>query len=149
MRKILFFAIALVAGALAFTSCEDGNKVNNPLVGTWRHQTEPAEDSGWFSVCLYTFNNDGTFASYDYAYGPGADLSKPHDGFVRKGTYEIKDDIITLHCEKYGQVHEGTEEFYEDGQPMDETVKFRLDGSTLYLTFNFDSNNPWTVAFEK
>ena len=40
MKKFLFFAIALVAGALAFTSCD--KKVDSPLVGTWEYITDPA-----------------------------------------------------------------------------------------------------------
>ena len=38
MRKFFIFAIALVASALVFTSCENNNA--NGLVGTWSRDSE-------------------------------------------------------------------------------------------------------------
>ena len=150
MKKILFFALALIASALVLTSCEGGKKVDSPIVGTWRYQTDPAPDSGWFGVYIMTFNSNATFASYDYAYGPNADLDAPHDGFVWRGKYEIKDDIITLHYEKYGMAYgDGTEEFDPEYEGGDEQLKFRLEGNILYLTREYGTGYAWEAPYTK
>ena len=149
MKKILFFAMALVACALAFTSC-DKNKVDSPVVGTWRYQTPPAPDSGWFGVYIFTFNGDGTFALYDYAYGPGADLSKPYDGFVWRGPYEINGDIITIHKEKYGMAKaDGTEEYDDEWQSEDEKLKFSINGNIMHITRDYGTDYPWEADYTK
>ena len=117
MRKILFFALALVAGVLAFTSCkkdkngaDDPSTSSNPLCGTWRYKSDPAPDSGWYCVYTFEFKADGTFSFLDQAFAPGA--KDQHDGFITRGSYEIKDDVITLHKEKKGELRNG-EEYYK------------------------------------
>ena len=55
MRKFFIFAIALVASALALTSCE-GNKIDSPIVGTW---AQIHEDMEYF----ITFDGKGNYTS--------------------------------------------------------------------------------------
>ena len=150
MKKLFIFAMAFVASALVFTSCDNNtNKVDSPLVGSWRHQTDPAPDSGWFGVYIVNFEANSTFALYDYAYAGGSG-TEPHDGFVWKGTYEIQEDIVTVHYEKYGMAYgDGREEFDKEYEPNDEQMKFRFEGQTLILTREYGTGYAWTAAYTR
>lgn len=148
MKKILFFAIALVAGALAFTSCDSKkDNIDSPLVGTWRYQTPPAPDSGWYGVYIFTFKANGTFSLIDEAHAPGSE--EMHDGFIWEGPYEIKDDIITIHKDKMGELHGDKIEYYTDYEPSDEKIKFALNGNKLTLTRDYGTEDPWTAEYTK
>ena len=148
MKKFFIFAFALVAGVMAFTSC-DPNKVDSPLVGTWRYQTDPSPDSGWFCVYKVTFNGDGTFAYYDFAFA-GGEATEAYDGFVWRGSYEIKEDIATVHFEKYGMAESnGKETFNDEFEPYDEQMKFRIEGNKLHLTREYGTDYTWTATYTK
>ena len=116
MKKFFIFAIALVFGALTFTSC-DKNKVDSPLVGTWEYITDPAPDSGWWGVYIFTFKADGTFNHIDEAHAPGSE--EMHDGFIWTGPYEINGDIITIHKAKMGEIIDDKISYYDDYEPED------------------------------
>ena len=150
MKKILFFAFALVASVLAFTSCdpkEKGNTPENPLYGTWRYKTPPAPDSGWYCVYTFEFKSDGTFSFLDQAFAPGA--KDQHDGFITRGSYEIKDDVITLHKEKKGELRNGEEYYYDEYEPETENMKYHIDGNKLHLTRENDSEIAWDETYTK
>ena len=145
MKKILILALVLAAGVMAFTGCKkDKDKVDSPLVGTWRHQTDPSPDSGWYCVYIAKFGGDNSFAYYDFAYaGPSA--TQAHDGFVWRGTYEINEDIATVHFQKYGEVVSDGKEVYDDTfEPYDEKMKFRIEGNFLHLTREYGTPHAWT-----
>ena len=146
MRKFFIFAIALVFGALTFTSC-DKNKVDSPLVGTWEYITDPAPDSGWWGVYIFTFKADGTFNHIDEAHAPGSE--EMHDGFIWTGPYEINGDIITIHKAKMGEIIDDKISYYDDYEPEDEQMKFSLSGNELTITRYYDTDYPWTAVYYK
>lgn len=146
MKKILFFAFALVASALTLTSCKS-DKADNPLVGTWKYVTEPAEDSGWYGVYTFTFTDENTFSLIDEAHAPGSE--EMHDGFIWRGPYEVKDDIITIHKEKMGELRDGKETYYEDYEPEDEKMKFAINDNKLTLTRDYNTEYAWSAVYIK
>ncbi|MBQ7531681.1 MAG: hypothetical protein IJT12_08225 [Paludibacteraceae bacterium] len=147
MKKSLFFAIALVASVLAFTSC-DGNNAANPLQGTWVYQTDPAPDSGWYGVYTLIIKDGKNFRFTDEAHAPGE--SEAHDMMVMEGEYETKDDILTLHYQKHGWIHGDQEEFIPDWEGYDEQIKYTLEGKKLTLIRNFqEGDNSFTEIYTK
>ncbi|MBR2265376.1 MAG: hypothetical protein IJ882_01680, partial [Paludibacteraceae bacterium] len=77
MKKIFLFALALVAGVVAFTSCDKKDKENvNPLVGTWKCSVERE-----WSTIHYTYVFDETNFSF-------TDQNNV-DTKIDKGTYEL------------------------------------------------------------
>lgn len=146
MRKFLFFAFALVASVLAFTSCE-GNKIDSPIVGTWKYVTDPAPDSGWWGVYTFTFGGNGMFSLIDEAHAPGSE--EMYDGFIWTGPYEINGDIITIHKNKMGEYSGGKTKYYDDYEPSDERLKYSLSGNKLTLTRDYGTDYPWTEVYTK
>lgn len=126
MKKIFSFAVALVACALAFTSCQ--TKIDSPLVGWWSAPTiivdETSQeregrndlnfiDNGQFQQNMYY---DGTF-----------------DGFYAKGTWSVKGDKVTINKTVYGKISNNN--FIPDNsfKPYSEEYTWRIDGHYLYL----------------
>lgn len=147
MKKILFFALVLAAGMTVFTSCKKKDKIDSPIVGTWKYVTEPAEDSGWYGVYTFTFKADGTFSLIDEAHAPGTE--QMHDGFIWTGPFEINEDIITIHKEKMGEIIDDKISYYEDYEPSDEKMKFSISGNNLTLTRDYGTDYPWTAVYIK
>ena len=146
MKKFFIFAIALVASVLTFTSCNP-NKVDSPLVGTWKYVTEPAEDSGWYGVYTFTFKANGTFSLIDEAHAPGSE--DMYDGFIWTGPYEINGDIVTIHKEKMGELRDGKTVYYEDYEPSDEQMKFAISGDKLTLIRDYGTDYAWSAVYTK
>ena len=129
MKKFFFFAIALVACVLAFTSCDPTPKIDSPLVGSWSvgtyvvdettHQERSARnwlhfiDNGQFQQNLYY---DGTF-----------------DGFYAKGSWSVKGDKVTISKSTSGKINNNN--FVEDSSYKPNTVEYtwHIDGHYLYL----------------
>ena len=88
MKKILFFAIALVASVLTFTSC-NGNNPNDPLVGTWQHIEDYGDARSEQKV---TFDGRDNFTYSDFKYMG----DQVHYGQIIKGSYKIDGDIVTI-----------------------------------------------------
>ena len=145
MKKVLFFAFALVASVLAFTSCK-GNKIDSPIVGTWKYATDPTPDSGWWTEYTFTFGGDGMFSLLDVAH-PGTE--EVYDGFIYTGSYEINGDIITLHKNKMGEYSNGQTKYYQDYEPNDERMKFSLTGNKLTLTREYGTDYAWEEVYTK
>ena len=87
MKKLLFFALALVAGVMAFTSCNKKETVESPIVGTWMRV---AGASDFF----YTFGEDGTYQRIEDYYMNGRDVVA-HEHIVGDGTFKIDGDVIS------------------------------------------------------
>lgn len=136
MKKFLFFAFALVASVLAFTSCE-GNNADNPLVGTWEY------DDG-NSILTVTFTADYKFDFRDYVYH---DKSKDCNYF--EGTYSIKGDIATAHVTGHGWYYDGEKNPVPNWEPEDEQMKFKVEGNQLTLTRFYGEDYAYTVTYIK
>ena len=135
MRKFFIFAFALVASALALTSCE--NNTDNPLVGTWDYNTE----NDILSV-IFKANNSCEFR--DYVYG---DKSKDCNYF--EGTYTINGDIITAHITGHGWYYDGVKEPVVGWEPEDEKMKYSINGNTLTLTRYYGEDYAFTNTYTK
>lgn len=144
MKKILFFAFALVAGVLALTSCDKKNEPsNNPLVGTWTCKT-PVRDAQ-NSVYTFIFDEAYNFSFEDLYYQYGSFW----DGQLKTGTYEIdlEKSICTLHYQRAktwgrGPTQEGP--FVEDEQ-----IKYEVKGDTLNVIRGYGSEYPWNEQYIK
>ena len=146
MRKFLFFALAQVAGALAFTSCDNGNSVDSPLVGKWF--TQPAED-------LYdeiTFDGKGNYVAVEDYYfydDAGKLIPTPHEHVVIKGSYTIDGDIATVHQTSQTISMDGGKAENIEWEPTDEQMKFKVEGKTLTLTRNYGTDYAWDLILTK
>lgn len=136
MKKSLFFAIALVASVLAFTSCEKKDKVENPLVGTWKYSV----DQGW-SIIYYTYVFDET----NYSFSDKNNV----DEQIKKGTYELNQ------TECNGVLHQKTKTM-NDGHtnqtvPDEEDIRFKyvIDGNKLTITIGLDWERPSEITLTK
>lgn len=139
MKKLFIFAIALVAGALAFTSCE--KEPSNPLVGTWTYQT-PVRD-GQQNTYTFIFDEKNNFSFEDLYYQYGSFW----DGRQQTGTYDIDEakSIVTLHYTHTkvwgrGPTHESP---YED----EEQIKYEIKGDTLNVIRGYGSEYPWNEQY--
>ncbi len=147
MRKFLFFAFALVAGALAFTSCDNSNDPNNPLVGTW---------SVWQSGDFYneiSFDGNSTYTTiqdyYFYDGEAGELIPTPHEHVVIKGSYTIDGDIVTIHQTSQTISMDGGAAENIEWEPEDEQIKFKVEGNTLTLTRNYGTEYQSEQVFTK
>ena len=127
MKKYFYFAIALVACALAFASCNP--KIDSPLVGWWSagtyvvdettHQERAARndlnfiDNGQFQQNLYY---NGTF-----------------DGLYAIGTWSVKGNKVTISKSTSGTI--SNNDFIPDSsfKPYTEDYTWRIEGHYLYL----------------
>jgi len=140
MRKFLFLAIALVASALVFTSCE-GNKIDSPVVGTWA-QTEA--DMDYF----ITFDGKGNYTYINDYYMYGRD-TVPHEHVVIEGSFKIDGDIITVHNDKETISMDGGPAENIEWEPYDEQMKFSIQGNTLHLTRQYGTEYAWEEEWTK
>ena len=145
MKKILFFAFVLVAGALAFTSCDkkDGNNPNDPLVGTWAQWDEASEN-------IITFDGKGNY-TYTKNYYFALESEVPHESFKVYGSYTIEGDLIYIHNTKQTISMDGeTPEEWPGNEPEYETMKYRIENNTLHLTRHYDTPDySWEEVFTK
>lgn len=136
MKKTLFFVLALVASVLAFTSCEKKDKVENPLVGTWKYSV----DQGW-SMIYYTYVFDET----NYSFSDKNNV----DEQIKKGTYELNQTECT------GVLHQKTKTMI-DGHtnqtvPDEEDIRFKyvINGNSLTITIGLDWERPFEITLTK
>ena len=140
MKKILFFAFALVASVLAFTSCnkEDKNEptVQNPLVGTWTATV----DRGW-SIIEYTL----IFEETNYSLSDKNNV----DTKINAGTYDVNLEKQT------GVMHQKTVTFISDVQndtfpnEEDHPFTYSIKDKTLNITIDPDEDHPMTLTLTK
>ncbi len=136
MKKTLFFVLALVASVLALTSCEKKDKVENPLVGTWKYSF----DADW-SMIYYTYVFDET--NYSFTDQNNVDTQ------IKKGTYELNQ------TECNGVLHQKTKTMI-DGHtnqtvPDEEDIRFKyvIDGNKLTITIGLDWERPMEITLTK
>ena len=146
MKKILFFAFALVASVLALTGCE-GNNPNNPIVGTWMYENEPWNGSTDYSRMYAIFNEDFTFELQErWVYSGVEDENFNY----MAGTYEFKNGNIVLASFKTHGWYYGNEKTTVPGfEGWDEQIHYSVDGNTLTLIRGYGSSNPETEVYTK
>jgi len=137
MKKFLFFAIALVASALAFTSCDKKDKENvNPLVGTWTATV----DRGW-SIIEYTL----IFEETNYSLSDKNNV----DTKIDAGTYDVNLEKQT------GVMHQKTVTFISDVQnetfpnEEDHPFTYSINDKTLNITIDPDKDHPMKLTLTK
>lgn len=135
MKKILFFALALVAGALAFTSC-DKNKVDSPLVGTWESHRE---DVPHYRQLNFFANGNVDYREY------------MEDGIYNtmEGTYSIKGDTYTAHFTRHGWNYGEGVEYIPDWDGYDDYAKFSISGNEATITHLYGTSDAYTVTYTK
>ena len=145
MKKFFIFAIALVASALAFTSCE-GNKIDSPIVGTWAQIQEDMED-------FITFDGKGNYTFienyYFYDQETGKKIEIPHEHIVIKGSFKIDGDIITVHNDTETISMDGGPAESIEWEPYDEQMKFSISGNTLHLIRDYGTEYAFEQEFYK
>ena len=126
MKKILFFAFALVASVLAFTSCE-GKDTGDVLTGTWAYNVE-AKQTGGVYECV-TFSGKDAFAFERCIYNANGSIHVGPDKLV--GTYVIEGNTFTatMHYEGDEQQHVNKYEFAIEGKTLTATL---IEGGTFY-----------------
>ena len=142
MKKILFFALALVAGVVAFTSC-DNNKISSPIVGTWGESDGDIDE-------FYTFNSNGTLQRIEDYYMYGRE-TVAHEHIVANGTFQIKGDVVEVTLLSIYVYMDGSTkgEDFGDFWPRQESMKFKVEGETLTLIHNYDTEDAWSETLTK
>ena len=134
MKKVLFFAIALVASVMTFTSCE--KKEVNPLIGTWTATV----DRDW-SIIEYTL----IFEETNYSLSDKNNV----DTKIDAGTYDVNLEKQT------GVMHQKTVTFISDVQnetfpnEEDHPFTYSINDKTLNITIDSDEDHPMKLTLTK
>lgn len=145
MKKSLLFALALVAGVLAFTSCDGNNPETNPLVGTWSYTNQPLADGG-YSIMSVVFTGDWKFELREQWFINGK-LDESYS--FMEGTYSIKGDVASLHYTGHGHDHNGERQYAYSFEPFDEKIQFSVNGNTLTLVRYYGEEHTTTETYTK
>ena len=140
MKKVLFFAIALVASALVFTSCEKNS--DNPLVGTWQYIEDYGPDRTEKKV-IFEGSNKFTYSEYMYL------NDQVHYGYMYKGTYKIDGDMVYVHYTGFMSTIDGEMHEHSDFEPYDDQFKYSIDGKTLTITYLPGTGSDYTETYTK
>ena len=133
MKKFFSLVIALVACALTFTSCQP--KIDSPIVGGWNTRgvlvvVDPASGASVEREVSHSLNffDNGQYQYNIYYYGT-------FDGYVKRGTWSVKDNNLTIRTEKAGKIR-NNEFVYDDFTRKEEVVTWRIENHYLYLTYD-------------
>ena len=146
MKKFFTFAIALVASALALSSCQP--TIDSPLVGSWNARgLLYVEDEGedYETLRMFHFFDNGDFQYNEYLYT--SDGIASNDGYILTGSWSVDGDILTLHKKKYGTCHAGQNTFDSSFKPSDETNKWFIDGHYLHLIRLYGTEDAFEETF--
>jgi hypothetical protein len=124
MRKILFFALTLVAGVVAFTSCEKKD-AENPLVGTWVY--EDGEQGEFHFKHTITIGNNSDF---EYTLKALYSEENVHFGYTWNGDYAINGDTVTIHFKHMTWYQNWDAENFETHT---EQFVYTIDGNRMTL----------------
>ena len=134
MKKIFSFAVALIACALAFTSCDP--KIDSPLVGGWLiNGTLTIVDPSTGTSTTYDAEHSiNFFDNGQYQYN--IYIKNTFDGIYYRGTWSVKENQVTIRTQKYGPIKDNT--FYVDSsfQPKEEVATWEIKDHYLYLTYS-------------
>ncbi len=155
MKKILFFALALVASLLVFNAC-NANKQNTPsdpqdsekpandstatqdstlvnkLVGTWFYSD--GEEDTFHQEYTVTIDDKQNF---DFTLKAIEVDKTVHYGYTEKGDYEIKGDTALLHFKELTWHHEWDPDNME--LPRTEIFTYAIKGDTMHLNWLDDT----------
>lgn len=126
MKKFFSFAVALVASALAFTSCNV--KIDSPLVGWWSAPTVMIDENLQERMGRNDLNfiDNGQFQQNEYFNGT-------FDGYYAMGKWSVKDNKVTIRKNTYGTIKNNN--FIPDSnfKPYEQQFTWRIEGHYLYL----------------
>lgn len=130
MRKFLFFAFALVAGALAFTSCEKGNEPE--LKGTVYHYrgTSWVGEDNPYEHDVYIALEDNQKMTMKWVGVKTSADAEPVTLYLYDGIWEGDDEGYHIHCDALPQL--------PDGKPFDKWESFDIDGWCDATSCSFD-----------
>ena len=126
MRKFLVFALVLVAGVLAFTSCEKKD-VDNPLVGTWVYEDGEEGDFHFKHTVTIGAQND-----FEYTLKALYSEENVHFGYTWDGDYVINGDTVTVHFQ-HMTWHQNWDE--ENFEVHTEKFVYVIDGNKMTLNW--------------
>ena len=144
MKKTIFAALccALVS-ALAFTSCE--TKIDSPLVGGWNlrgtlTEIDVTTGSAVEYDVLYSlhFFDNGQFQHNIYYYDDQG-YTTPN-GYVKQGTWSVKDNIVTFRTQKSGKIRNNEFIYDSSFQPTTDEATWRIENHYLYLIYASDGH---------
>ena len=151
MKKFIIFAMALVAGAMTFTSCEK-DKIDSPLVGTWEDVVtyyDEGRDLSTIMESIITFDGKGNYVLEEGKYFQyGKSERETHGRGIEHGSYSIDGNLVTVHHEESMTIYNGhtgkmEEQPEENLRHYDEQLRFSIDGNKLTLIRNLNGTNPY------
>ncbi len=127
MKKSLFFAIALVASVLAFTSCEK----NEPeLKGTVYHYRGISWADFQYEHDVYIGLEDNYKMTMKWVGVKTSADAEPVTLYLYDGIWEGDDEGYHIHCDALPQL--------PDGKPFDKWESFDIDGWCDATSCSFD-----------
>ena len=141
MKKILFFALALVAGVLAFTSCNP----NEPeLVGTVYHYkgvSDVRNGSAYEHEVYIALDDKSHKMTMKWVGVKASDDAEPVTLYLYNGSYEKEENGYHIHCDGTPQL--------PDGKPFDKWESFDVDGwcDAEYCDFDYHINGTTGAIF--
>lgn len=136
MKKFFSFAIALVASALAFTSCENEAKIDSPLVGGWNTRGEltlidesTGESKTYDADHSFTFFDNGQWQYNIY-------IHDTFNGVYKRGTWSVKENKLTLRTQISGTISNNNFTPKSGFQPTEEVVTWYIEDHYLFLTYS-------------
>lgn len=148
--------MALVAGAMTFTSCEK-DKIDSPLVGTWEQVEtyyDPVGKVTTIMEAIITFDGKGNYVLEEGKYFDWDEGGKEtHGRGIERGSFSIEGDLVTVHHEEsmtiYNPYSGKMEEQPEENlRHYDEQLRFSIDGNKLTLIRNLNGTNPYRSSTE-
>ena len=128
MKKFLFFALALVASVLAFTSC---NPANEPeLKGKVYHYHGISYTEFEFEHDVYISIEENNKMTMKWVGVKTSETAEPVTLYLTNGVWEGEDGGYHIHCDALPQL--------PDGKPFDEWESFDIDGWCGEETCSFD-----------
>ena len=145
--RLLTATIMLTFVMSCFNACGLFTDPDTPLVGTW------ALVGGDTTL---VFKNGYTFSTKQHSVTIQEDKEPRylHYSEIFNGSYELKDDILTLHYEN-GTYKSNVDDNYaehpfENFQPYDERIRIKLlDKSSMTCTRNYDTDSAYTQTYQK
>ena len=132
MKKFFSFAVALVACAMVFTSCEV--KIDSPLVGSWNHRSTLNLDGVEYDALTSIYFIDNGQVSYNTS-----KLEEViHDNYITEGTWSVDGNKVTFYWQKQGVRHDGVASYDSSFKATTEVCPWEIKEVNgrkhLYLT---------------
>ena len=146
MKKFLFFALALVAGAMAFTAC-NGNNPDDKPTSFLNIKFFVDLNRGTTPTSHYViFKNDSTFEEGWELYSDAERTTLSKRQF-NTGTFQLQPEYMDLYYTASYDERNGQLSPVGDYEPWEVRVYYAFDGDTLALTFNKGTEYEYTDKY--